>query len=92
MPLLNQAENNEHKLSRVQLLADRRTIVAARDWQDAVLELRKVVSGMETTDPATYESLFKKAGRARDEFHLAARDSLSVGGEFVRSVQFERRV
>jgi hypothetical protein len=90
VPLLNEAEERRaDAFEGLLLLADRRTIIAARDWHKAVWKLRETVTGKRTVDQVTFMSLFRLAGKARDEFYLAARTSLSVNSEFARSEKFE---
>lgn len=74
------------------LLADKKTIDAARTWQQAAWKLRDTVNGNRTLNHDTYMSLFNATGAARNDFHEAARESLSVTSEFARSLAFETPV
>ncbi|WP_153275402.1 hypothetical protein [Rhodococcus sp. P1Y] len=74
------------------LLADKQTIDAARAWHESVWRLRDTVNGTRTVDQDTFMSLFRATGVARDDFHQAARQSLSVTTEFARSLAFHRTV
>ena len=73
------------------LLADSKTILAARVWHESVWKLRRAVTG-EPIDQDTFMTLFNATGVARDDFHLTARKSLSVNSEFARSLAFDTPV
>ena len=73
------------------LLADSKTIDAARVWHQSVWRLRKAVTG-KLVDQDTFMTLFNATGVARDDFHLTARRSLSVNSEFARALAFDPRV
>ena len=91
LAMLDDAEERRSDLfEALLLLADAPTIEAARRWQRAVWELHETVNGMRSVDQPTFMSLFRRAGLTRDAFHLAARASLSVNGEFAPSVEYER--
>jgi hypothetical protein len=82
-------ERRSDLFEAVLLLADARTTEAARHWQAAVWDLHETVNGKRTVDQPTFMSLFRAAGVARDEFHLAARASLSVYTDFARSDEYK---
>jgi len=90
LPLLDAAEERRADLFEgLLLLADAPTIAAARRWQEVVWKMHDTVNGRWNAGQEEFMSLFGAAGEARDEFHLAARSSLSVRSEFLRSVKFE---
>lgn len=93
VPLLNATEERRaDAFEGLLLLADKETILAARAWHESVWRLRDTVNGTRTVDQETFMSLFRATGVARDGFHLAARESLSVTSEFARSLAFKTPV
>lgn len=91
LAMLDTAEERRSDLfEALLLLADAPTIEAGRRWQSSVWELHSTVNGTKSVDQLTFMALFRTAGLARDEFHLAARASLSVNTSFANSVEFTR--
>jgi hypothetical protein len=66
------------------LLADRPTILAAHELNRAVWALKQPAMRGEILEEATWLNLADKWIQAMNDFHAAARASLSVPGEFVR--------
>jgi len=64
---------------RILLLGDAATVTAARDWTDAVRDLRLAAIGRA---PAGFdrEAAVVHLDRCRDRFYAAARSGLAVGG------------
>jgi hypothetical protein len=92
--LLNAAEERRaDAFEGLLLLADKKTIDAARAWHGSVWKLsERTVQGFETLDQDKFKKLFQATGVARDDFHQAARESLNVTGEFAGSLALEMPV
>jgi hypothetical protein len=63
----------------VLLLGDQDTVVAARQWRTAVLQMEHLARGL-LENPATWPELVAAADLARDQFYQVARRSLGVNG------------
>jgi hypothetical protein len=80
--------NGEPTFSRDYFFSLMRPLLLLRDVGKKLSEMHDTVNGR-WKGQEEFMSLFGAAGEARDEFHLAARSSLSVRSEFLRSVKFE---
>ena len=65
----------------VLLVGSPETVSAAREWQSAVSSFRKAIRKSETRGTADFKELYRVAGVARDQFYVAARRDLRVGGD-----------
>jgi hypothetical protein len=72
---------------RVLLLGDAATVAAARDWTDAVRELRLAVRGR-APEGFEWDAAVLHLDRCRDRFYEAARAGLSVGGGAVAQARW----
>ncbi|GIJ52117.1 hypothetical protein Val02_90030 [Virgisporangium aliadipatigenens] len=80
LALLAEAEAERSKAwERVLLLGDQATVTAARDWSDAVRDLRLAVRA-DAAEGFDWEAGVRHMDTCRDRFYAAARAGLSVGG------------
>lgn len=69
------------------------TVVAARNWHEAVWRLQGFARGTITGDVADWERARSEVNRARSAFYEAARNDLQVrGGELPGPIDFEARL
>jgi len=80
-PLLAEArEERSLAFEAVALLGDNATVIAARDWNNAVSDLYHLLTGTDASE-AQFLEFFQRAHVQRDRYYEAARASLQVGAD-----------
>ncbi|MGY0236182.1 hypothetical protein [Longispora urticae] len=72
------------------LLGDEATVVAARNWWAAIVQVERMARTLPAFDKDAWDLATEGADTARDQFYVAARASLSVDGGSVAQGPYQR--